>query len=157
MTTESAIIQTPFTKMQLVFESGSLQRIDFVSQLKLSPPVSAEARNASQQVQDYCSKQLANLQFDIELDIKGTPFQKKVWTALQQIPAGKVVTYGELAQQLKTSARAVGNACRANPVPLVIPCHRVVARSGMGGYAGSRDGSPLKIKAWLLEHEGVFL
>ena len=89
--------------------------------------------------------------------MQGTPFQKKVWLALQKIPAGQVMTYGELAKQLKTSARAVGNACRANPMPLVIPCHRVVAKSGLGGFSGSQEGAPIKIKKWLLEHEGISL
>jgi len=155
MNTESAVIQTPFTTMELSFESGILLSVDFFSQKKLSLPESDEAKIACQQVRDYCSKQLAHLEFDIELNTKGTPFQKKVWQALQKIPAGQVMTYGELARQLNTSARAVGNACRANPIPLVIPCHRVVAKSGLGGFSGSKDGAPVKIKAWLLAHEGL--
>ena len=153
--TESAVIKTPFAKLELVFELGVLMRVDLFSRKKLSQPTSDVAKNVCQQVNDYCSKQLPNLEFDIERQAKGTLFQKKVWRALQKIPVGQVVTYGELAQQLKTSARAVGNACRANPVPLVIPCHRVVAKTGLGGFSGSRDGLPMKIKMWLLEHEGV--
>jgi methylated-DNA-[protein]-cysteine S-methyltransferase len=65
------------------------------------------------------------------------------------------MTYGELARQLNTSARAVGNACRANPIPLVIPCHRVVSKSDIGGFSGSRNGAPVKSKTWLLGHEGI--
>ncbi len=152
---ESVVIKTPFAKMALMFESGVLVSVDLFSQEKLLPPVSKRAKQVCQQIQEYCSKQLPNLEFDIELTVMGTPFQKKVWRALQQIPVGQVLTYGELAQKLKTSARAVGNACRANPIPLVIPCHRVVSKSGMGGFAGSRDGEPMKIKTWLLEHEGA--
>ena len=152
---ENVVIKTPFAKMALMFESGVLVAVDLFSQEKLLPPKSKQAKQACQQIHDYCSKQLPNFEFDIELTVMGTPFQKKVWRALQQIPVGQVLTYGELAQQLKTSARAVGNACRANPIPLVIPCHRVVSKSGMGGFAGSRDGVPMKIKTWLLDHEGV--
>ena len=154
--TEIVVINTAFTKLALVFEDGILQSVDFFSDKALSTPKSDQAKIACQQIQDYCSKTLPNLIFDIELQLTGTNFQKKVWSALRQIPAGQVMTYGELAEQLNTSARAVGNACRANPVPLIIPCHRVVSKSGMGGFAGSRHGRPIKIKSWLLEHEGVF-
>ncbi len=153
--TESAVIKTPFAKLELVFESGVLVAVDLFSRKKLLLAESDEAKYVCQQVNDYCSKPLPHLAFDIELQTKGTLFQKKVWQALQEIPAGQVVTYGELAQQLKTSARAVGNACRANPVPLVIPCHRVVSKTGIGGFAGSQEGLPMRIKRWLLEHEGI--
>ena len=81
----------------------------------------------------------------------------RVWQALQKIPYGEVKTYGQLAKELKSSARAVGNACRANPIPIVIPCHRIVAVSGIGGYAGKTDGPVLERKRWLLAHEGIVL
>lgn len=84
----------------------------------------------------------------------GTPFQRRVWALLQQIPAGETRSYGELARQLNSSARAVANACRANPLAILIPCHRVVAANGLGGYMGETDGEPLAIKRWLLHHEG---
>ncbi len=92
-------------------------------------------------------------QFTIPLDIKGTPFQLAVWDLLQQIPYGELVTYGEIATQLKkpTAARAVGAAVGANPVPPVIPCHRVVGKSGrLTGYRGGLD-----VKAALLRLEGI--
>ncbi|MEW7983107.1 MAG: methylated-DNA--[protein]-cysteine S-methyltransferase [gamma proteobacterium symbiont of Phacoides pectinatus] len=84
----------------------------------------------------------------------GTPFQQRVWGALRRIPAGEARTYGELARALGSSPRAVGGACRANPIPLLVPCHRVVARGGLGGFAGARGGRALEIKRWLLEQEG---
>jgi methylated-DNA-[protein]-cysteine S-methyltransferase len=74
---------------------------------------------------------------------------------LQKIPFGKVKTYGELAKILNTSARAVGNACRRNPVPLIVPCHRIVAATGIGGYAGRTSGDVHNIKRELLQHEGL--
>jgi methylated-DNA-[protein]-cysteine S-methyltransferase len=83
----------------------------------------------------------------------GTPFQRRVWQALQQIPPGETRRYGELAEQLGSSARAVANACRANPLPILIPCHRVVSAAGLGGYMGEVDGPALEIKRWLLHHE----
>jgi methylated-DNA-[protein]-cysteine S-methyltransferase len=78
-----------------------------------------------------------------------------VRAALQDIPPGTVRTYAELARQLGSAARAVGGACRNNPVPILIPCHRVVGQQGLGGYTGALTGDPLGIKRWLLRHEGV--
>jgi methylated-DNA-[protein]-cysteine S-methyltransferase len=85
----------------------------------------------------------------------GTDFQKSVWRALRGIAPGQVLSYGELARRLGTAPRAIGGACRANPVPLLVPCHRVVASQGVGGFSGARDGRWLAIKRWLLTHEGV--
>jgi methylated-DNA-[protein]-cysteine S-methyltransferase len=92
---------------------------------------------------------------EIDVQLSGTVFQRKVWRALRRIPAGKVMTYGALAERLQTSARAVGNACRKNPIPIVVPCHRVVARHGPGGFAGDRQGRLVRVKQWLLQAEGV--
>jgi methylated-DNA-[protein]-cysteine S-methyltransferase len=92
---------------------------------------------------------------DLPLAAAGTPFQRLVWQRLERIPAGHTVTYGDLARELGTSARAVGGACRANPIPLLIPCHRVVARGGLGGYSGERGGAWADKKRWLLRHEGA--
>jgi methylated-DNA-[protein]-cysteine S-methyltransferase len=76
---------------------------------------------------------------------------------MQRIDAGKTRTYGELADELRSSARAVGGACGANPIPVVVPCHRVIASGGrIGGFMGAKDeGFELGIKRWLLEHEGA--
>lgn len=101
---------------------------------------------------DYLFSLTCNLQ-------QGTAFQQRVWQALTEIPAGQVKTYGTLAQELNSSPRAVGNACRNNPFPLLVPCHRVVSASGIGGYAGdtltTQKGkiNYLQIKQWLLMHE----
>ncbi len=85
---------------------------------------------------------------------RGTLYQQKVWQALQRIPVGEVRTYGELARELGSCARAVAQACRANPLPILIPCHRVVSATGLGGYMGKTYGPELEIKRWLLHHEG---
>ena len=85
------------------------------------------------------------------LDLRGTPFQQIVWKALLDIPYGKIISYGELAVRLGTSARAVGGAVGRNPVSLIVPCHRVVGSNGwLGGYAGGAE-----IKARLLALESV--
>jgi len=93
--------------------------------------------------------------FSVPLDLHGTKFQQRVWQALSRIPVGETSTYGQLATQLNSSPRAVGNACRANPLPIIIPCHRVIAKQGLGGYDGQTSGKRLDIKRWLLKHEGV--
>jgi len=90
---------------------------------------------------------------DLSTELLGTAFQRRVWRAIATIPAGSTRTYGALAADLGSSARAVGGACRANPCPLVVPCHRVVARRGLGGFAGDLDGRLLAIKRDLLAHE----
>jgi O-6-methylguanine DNA methyltransferase len=92
-------------------------------------------------------------EFDLKIDFRsGTEWQSKVWREITAIPYGVTVTYGEIAENLgdKKMARAVANACGANPMPIVVPCHRVVAKSGLGGYAGG-----LKLKKWLLKHENI--
>lgn len=88
-----------------------------------------------------------------EMVLQGTNFQKKIWKLLSQIKSGDTRTYGDIARELKTSPRAVGNACRRNPVPIFIPCHRVVSATGRGGFMGHTTGEPLAIKEWLLAHE----
>ncbi|HYN79444.1 MAG TPA: methylated-DNA--[protein]-cysteine S-methyltransferase [Lamprocystis sp. (in: g-proteobacteria)] len=93
--------------------------------------------------------------FDLALDLPGTAFQQRVWAAIRTIPPGETRTYRDLARQLGSAPRAVGQACRANPCPIVVPCHRVVAVNGLGGFAGDRSGRKLAVKRWLLRHEGV--
>lgn len=92
--------------------------------------------------------------FSLPLEPRGTDFQRRVWEALRELHPGTVVSYGILAARLGTAARAVGNACRANPIPVVIPCHRVVGAAGPGGYMGHASRH-LVTKLWLLRHEGV--
>jgi O-6-methylguanine DNA methyltransferase len=90
---------------------------------------------------------------DHPLDLRGTRFQREVWSALREIPLGQVATYGEIASRIGRpgGARAVGQACGSNPVVLFVPCHRVVAADGkLGGF-----GSGLGLKKGLLRHEGV--
>ncbi|MBF0422435.1 MAG: methylated-DNA--[protein]-cysteine S-methyltransferase [Magnetococcales bacterium] len=91
----------------------------------------------------------------IPLAPEGTPFQKQVWTEVVRIGLGEVATYGQIAQRLSSSPRAVGQAVGANPIPILIPCHRVVAADGrMGGYSG---GNGVTTKRWLLRWEGLDL
>lgn len=93
-------------------------------------------------------------QFDINSFIpEGTPFQRRVWKALCQIPWGETRSYGEIAATLKSSARAVGGAVGANPIPILIPCHRVMGKNG--ALTGFSAPGGLDTKRWLLQHEGI--
>ncbi len=113
--------------------------------------LSTLTQEAVNQLQSYFVD--AQIKWTLPLAEQGTVFQQKVWQYLQTIPLGETRTYSDLAQALGTSARAVGNACRANPFAIVVPCHRVVSKSGVGGYYGKTDGSEIDLKTWLLDHE----
>ena len=118
-----------------------------------SSPDNKLARALEQQFNDYVVH--AHNKWSAELYQQGTEFQQRVWRYLQSIPVGETQSYGQIAKALSSSARAVGNACRANPYLLIVPCHRVIAKSGIGGFAGDNDGHAVAIKRWLIEHEQV--
>lgn len=114
-------------------------------------PRNALAEEAARQLERY--RQDPDARFDLPLQVEGTPFQRRLWDALCEIPRGRTTTYGELARRLGGEARAVGQACGDNRLPVVIPCHRVVAANGIGGFAHSTGGYLLEAKRWLLLHE----
>ena len=92
-------------------------------------------------------------QFDLPLATVGTPFQQQVYAAMLAIPMGQTRTYGDIAAKLGVPAHPVGQACGSNPIPIIIPCHRVVASDGIGGYSGA-GGVEMKIR--LLRHEKAY-
>lgn len=152
----AAVIATPIldVRLGLTFVGEHISEIDFVGPKQhytLSKSVTVQ--DVMSQLQEYFLD--PKTMFSLEIDVSGTPFQKRVWRQLQQIPAGETRTYGELAKRMHTSPRAVGAACRSNPLPIIIPCHRVVAANGMGGFMGKQSGRAMMIKQWLLRHEGV--
>lgn len=148
----AAIITSPFGALGLKVDNDYLIGIDFlpegVSLLYPSSPLSKEVAN---QLCKYFKKE--QLSFDLPLALSGTAYQQHVWKCLQSISYGKTKRYSDIAIEISSGPRAVGNACRRNPVPIVVPCHRVVAKSNIGGYAGHRSGQLLAIKTWLLQHE----
>jgi methylated-DNA-[protein]-cysteine S-methyltransferase len=147
-----AVIAAPFGRVGFMLEGDAITDISFLDKnTSLSLPRTPQARKVVRVLRSYFGNPRYSFRLPLKLD--GTPFQQRVWRALRRIPAGKTLSYGVLAKKLDTSARAVGNACRANPIPIVIPCHRVVAANGMGGFMGKRSGSPLDLKHWLLAHE----
>jgi len=128
-----------------------LSGIEFLPLQHEVVPVTALAERVAIQLENYFAD--PEWTFDLPLDLQGSEFQLRVWYRLGEIPAGRPLSYGELAASIGSGARVVGNACRRNPVPLVLPCHRVVAKSGPGGFAGSTEGGFMPIKQALLAHE----
>jgi methylated-DNA-[protein]-cysteine S-methyltransferase len=118
-------------------------------------PLDAVAEIAMIQLDRYLAD--PDFRFDLPLAAAGTVFQRKVWAAISSIPRGQVLTYGQLARQVQSAPRAVGQACGANWFPLVIPCHRVTAAGGLGGFSNhaDADGFHVGVKRWLLAHEGL--
>ena len=114
-------------------------------------PTGAFAATVCKQLLQYLEN--PDMEFTVPFKASGTAHQQKVWQAMLAIPRGQTRSYGELAAQLKSGAQAVGQACGANPIPIVIPCHRVVAKSGLGGFMRHASGEALDIKRWLLAHE----
>ena len=119
------------------------------------PADNAVAARAAEQVAQYL--QDPDFRFDLPLAEAGTDFQRRVWGEIAAIPRGSVKTYGQLAKHIGSAARAVGQACGANPFPLINPCHRVTASGGLGGFSNQDDenGFHLSVKRWLLRHEGA--
>jgi methylated-DNA-[protein]-cysteine S-methyltransferase len=113
------------------------------------PAATAHAEEACRQLREYFAGERRD--FDVALDAVGTPFQRTAWSALRTIPFGETVSYGEQARRMGDlrKARAVGAANGRNPIPIIVPCHRVVGANGsLTGFAGG-----LGNKAWLLDHE----
>ena len=154
MSIYQAVIATPLGRIGIRMAGDVISTLDYLAaDAPDQPPTDAATAAVVTQLKAYFHN--ARYQFTVPLAPSGTAFQQRVWAALQAIPAGTVLTYGDLAQKLDTAARAIGGACRANPIPILIPCHRVVGRQGLGGYTGALTGDPLGIKRWLLRHEGV--
>lgn len=148
-----ACYPAPFAVLGLRTQGTALAALDF---LPLARPALAPRTRTAERAARLLDAYLADpaTPFDIPLAPRGTPFQQRVWSALCGIPVGQVLSYGELARQLGTAARALGGACGRNPIALIIPCHRVVAASGaLGGFMGGHLDFPLAVKRWLLLHE----
>lgn len=147
-----AILQTPFGMLGIQCTEDALTGIEFLPPHDQPlPPRYRLAQTVREQLTAYFND--PDFCFDVPLRVNGTFHQSKVWQAMCAIPRGQTRSYGDIAAQIGSSARAVGQACGANPVPIIIPCHRVVSKSGLGGFAHHRDGYELDIKRWLLAHE----
>ena len=147
-----AIINAPFGAVG-IFIFNEQVSIELLTEKHTAKP--AENKNVQiivSQITAYFNN--ANHVFKLPINQRSTPFQQRVWQAISAIPRGQVLTYADIAEQIGSGPRAVANACGANNLPLIVPCHRVVAKNGLGGFMqGNVDG--LKVKRWLLKHEGV--
>ncbi|MEO8739648.1 MAG: methylated-DNA--[protein]-cysteine S-methyltransferase [Casimicrobiaceae bacterium] len=153
-TAYAAKLDAPFAVLGIRTAGGALTGITYLPPgTHAQAPADATAERVCRQLQHYLAD--AQFRFTVPLAPSGTPFRRRVWDALASIPVGESRTYGEMARKLATAARAVGGACGANPIALVIPCHRVVGSQGsLGGFMGVTAGDPIAIKRWLLAHEG---
>lgn len=152
----AAIVATPRPDWSLgiVISDDAISSIDFLPQVPSRTGFTALTAEVRRQFQAYFDEP-RRFSFELPLAPTGTPYRQRVWAALQAIPAGETMSYGQLARQLGSAPRAIGGACRTNPIPVVIPCHRVLgADGGLGGFMGRIGSGPeLDLKAWLLGHE----
>lgn len=152
----SATVIAPFGVVGIRALNNSVQDIKYVSDINLyEVQQDVFAKKIAAQIQSYLDD--PQYYFDVCLPEVGTVFQRRVWSAISKIPCGQVLTYGDLAKQLNSAPRAIGQACGANYFPIIIPCHRVVAANSLGGFAHDKNaqGFYVNVKRWLLKHEGV--
>ncbi len=137
-------IETPIGPLTIELLDEALTLLEFGALGKATPgtPSNGLAGETTRQIAAYFAGKLK--QFDLPLHAEGTPFRQKVWQALCDVPYGQTRSYGEIARQVDSAPRAVGGACGANPIAIVVPCHRIVGAGGwIGGFSGG-DGCATK-------------
>jgi methylated-DNA-[protein]-cysteine S-methyltransferase len=147
-----AVVVSPVFCLGICCDETEILRLEFLPPCPEQAPTNALAAESVRQLRAY----LANADFALSLPLRpaGTRFQRRVWDEIARIPSRRTKSYGELAKAIKSAPRAVGQACGANPYPLVVPCHRVIAADGgLGGFARQGGEFFLDIKRWLLAHE----
>ncbi|MGV3742092.1 MAG: methylated-DNA--[protein]-cysteine S-methyltransferase [Burkholderiaceae bacterium] len=152
----SAIVAAPFGAVGIRTDGDVVRELIYLpAHFAEKPPTDALSEKTARQIERYLSE--PDFQFDLPLASVGTEFQRKVWQVISSIPRGSVLTYGQVARMIQSAPRAVGQACGANWYPLVIPCHRVTATGGLGGFSNQADadGFHIGVKRWLLAHEGI--
>jgi methylated-DNA-[protein]-cysteine S-methyltransferase len=149
----AAKMATPFALLGIRTDAGAVTRVAYlIDNTEELSPQDAVAARAVREVERYLDD--PEYRFGVTLAPGGTRFQQRVWDAIRAIPCGEARTYGEIARKCVTGARAVGQACGANRIALIIPCHRVVASGGaLGGFMNARESDGGSIKRWLLAHE----
>ena len=147
-----AKLDTPFALVGVRTEGAALAEIVYLPRSAGTlAPASALAERACAQIEKYVAD--PGYRFKLPLKQVGTAFQRRVWDMIASIPCGQTRSYGDIARLLRSGPRAVGQACGTNYFPLVIPCHRVVAANGLGGFAHTSSGYLIEVKRWLLAHE----
>jgi methylated-DNA-[protein]-cysteine S-methyltransferase len=149
-----ARLATPFAVLGIRTSGELVTQIEYLPRGAATlAPTNELAAKVCRQIEKYVDD--PQFEFDLPFEYRGTAFQQRVWREIHAIPRGKTLTYLEVARHLHSAARPVGGACGANRLPLVIPCHRVVASGGIGGFMHARGGEPIQIKQWLLRHENA--
>ena len=147
-----AIIQAPFGVLGIRCVTEALTGIEFLApDIAFKLPDNLFAQNVCDQLFAYFKN--SEYKFNLSLKLDGTTHQLKVWNSMCEIPLGLTRQYGEIAKEISSCPRAVGQACGSNPIPIIVPCHRVVGKTGLGGFAHHNAGYTLDIKRWLLAHE----
>jgi methylated-DNA-[protein]-cysteine S-methyltransferase len=147
-----ALHRTPFAVLGISTVDVWVTGVDYLPvDVEPRTPRNALAHEVVEQVERYLED--PGFRFELPLKIQGSEFRKRVWDVMCAIPAGQTLTYGDVAKRLDSAARAVGGACGDNRIPLIIPCHRIVARGGIGGFMHTTGERELNIKRWLLAHE----
>lgn len=146
---------TPFAVLGIVTCDGSVTGVRYLPMhTALRAPHDRVAEHACREIERYLADPARV--FGVPYRLAGTPFQRRVWREIEILFPLKTTTYGDIARRIGSAARAVGGACGANPVPLFVPCHRVLAAGGrLGGFMGGQEDFPLSVKRWLLRHEGL--
>ncbi|MFA5083631.1 MAG: methylated-DNA--[protein]-cysteine S-methyltransferase [Hydrogenophilaceae bacterium] len=148
-----AVLPAPFGALGVRLTGEALASLDFLSpDTPLRPCGSAAVHRVAHELEAYYAN--PHHVWKLTLAPAGTLFRQRVWQVLLAIPPGQTRTYGDIARELDSSPRAVGQAVGDNPIPIVIPCHRVLAAHGLGGFMHHSDGFPMAVKQWLLHHEG---
>lgn len=146
------IVAAPAFCLGVCCDDTEIYRIEFLEPCREAAPETPLAAEAARQLRAWLTN--ADFIFGLPLRPSGTAFQRRVWAQIATIPSHQTRTYGEIANTLHNAPRAVGQACGANPFPLVVPCHRVIATGGgLGGFARHGGGFLLDVKRWLLAHE----
>ncbi len=149
-----AKLATPFAVLGIRTVGELLTDIEYLPRgVATLAPLNKLAERVCRQLESYLDD--PHYRFDLPFEYCGTDFQCRVWHEISRIGVGKTNTYSQVAQRLHSAPRPVGGACGKNRIPLVIPCHRVLAAHGIGGFMRARGGEPITIKRWLLAHEGV--
>jgi methylated-DNA-[protein]-cysteine S-methyltransferase len=150
----SAIVSAPFARLGVRSNGAAVTHVAYLSDAPgEKAPHDRITTKAVREIERYLDDPA--FRFTVPLQPGGTAFQRRVWDAITQIPLAESRTYGEVARALHSAPRAVGQACGANRIALLIPCHRVVASGGsLGGFMNKDRGDALVIKRWLLAHEG---
>ena len=148
----SAVLSAPFFSVGIRCDNDEITDISYLEPRPDIAPRTPLAQEALRQLRGWLKD--PRFEFGLPLAPAGTHFQRRVWAAVASIPLGEIRSYGEVATLIHSGPRAVGNACGANPYPIMVPCHRVIAANqALGGFGKQGGGFLLEVKKWLLQHE----